>query len=100
MLTVIVYFFFVKQKTAYAMRISDLSSDVCSSDLKAAALNAWNDHLTAIFDGARKRAARTRIVSMCWQPWSMNMSGSGGRSTSWTRTEERRVGEECVSTCR
>src|SRR3546814_6100304 len=26
-------FFFVKQKTAYEMRISDLSSDVCSSDL-------------------------------------------------------------------
>src|SRR3546814_2442712 len=26
-------FFFVKQKTAYEMRISDWSSDVCSSDL-------------------------------------------------------------------
>src|SRR3546814_7062301 len=29
-------FFFFKQKTAYEMRISDWSSDVCSSDLKAA----------------------------------------------------------------
>src|SRR3546814_60753 len=28
------YFFFFKQKTAYEMRISDWSSDVCSSDLK------------------------------------------------------------------
>src|SRR3546814_7663104 len=28
-------FFFVKQKTAYEMRISDWSSDVCSSDLEA-----------------------------------------------------------------
>src|SRR3546814_195857 len=28
-------FFFFKQKTAYEMRISDWSSDVCSSDLKA-----------------------------------------------------------------
>src|SRR3546814_1992566 len=28
-------FFFVKQKTAYEMRISDWSSDVCSSDLAA-----------------------------------------------------------------
>src|SRR3546814_10834002 len=27
-------FFFVKQKTAYEMRISDWSSDVCSSDLQ------------------------------------------------------------------
>src|SRR3546814_2658713 len=30
------YFFFFKQKTAYEMRISDWSSDVCSSDLKIA----------------------------------------------------------------
>src|SRR3546814_12042905 len=29
-------FFFVKQKTAYEMRISDWSSDVCSSDLHPA----------------------------------------------------------------
>src|SRR3546814_8939852 len=29
-----VCFFFFKQKTAYEMRISDWSSDVCSSDLK------------------------------------------------------------------
>src|SRR3546814_5219385 len=28
-----VFFFFCKQKTAYEMRISDWSSDVCSSDL-------------------------------------------------------------------
>src|SRR3546814_5482546 len=28
------YFFFFKQKTAYEMRISDCSSDVCSSDLR------------------------------------------------------------------
>src|SRR3546814_971616 len=32
---VLVLFFFVKQKTAYEMRISDWSSDVCSSDLDA-----------------------------------------------------------------
>src|SRR3546814_10496697 len=31
-------FFFFKQKTAYEMRISDWSSDVCSSDLMAVAL--------------------------------------------------------------
>src|SRR3546814_18164948 len=29
-----IYFFFFKQKTAYDMRISDWSSDVCSSDLR------------------------------------------------------------------
>src|SRR3546814_11369001 len=32
-LCVCVFFFFFKQKTAYEMRISDWSSDVCSSDL-------------------------------------------------------------------
>src|SRR3546814_3900914 len=35
MYTLFVIFFF-KQKTAYEMRISDWSSDVCSSDLPAA----------------------------------------------------------------
>src|SRR3546814_12332773 len=38
-LVVLSVFFFFKQKTAYEMRISDWSSDVCSSDLKRA------DHL-------------------------------------------------------
>src|SRR3546814_8118760 len=39
LLFVFVYlFFFFKQKTAYEMRISDWSSDVCSSDLKSRAL--------------------------------------------------------------
>src|SRR3546814_5535439 len=33
MLLVLFCFFFFKQKTAYEMRISDWSSDVCSSDL-------------------------------------------------------------------
>src|SRR3546814_7853243 len=30
----LLFFFFFKQKTAYEMRISDWSSDVCSSDLR------------------------------------------------------------------
>src|SRR3546814_9583681 len=32
-LVILLFFFFCKQKTAYEMRISDWSSDVCSSDL-------------------------------------------------------------------
>src|SRR3546814_9226069 len=40
-------FFFVKQKTAYEMRISDWSSDVCSSDLDEFA--SWRTfHLVAV----------------------------------------------------
>src|SRR3546814_10033833 len=37
-------FFFFKQKTAYEMRISDWSSDVCSSDLLVAALLGQDGH--------------------------------------------------------
>src|SRR3546814_7101273 len=33
------FFFFFKQKTAYEMRISDWSSDVCSSDLRSSTLS-------------------------------------------------------------
>src|SRR3546814_2521024 len=36
LLCVLLIFFFFKQKTAYEMRISDWSSDVCSSDLASA----------------------------------------------------------------
>src|SRR3546814_9678940 len=38
-LIVLLIFFFFKQKTAYEMRISDWSSDVCSSDLAAQCLD-------------------------------------------------------------
>src|SRR3546814_6075855 len=52
------FFFFFKQKTAYEMRISDWSSDVCSSDLDRSEAErrhrlqflrraAGNDHLSA-----------------------------------------------------
>src|SRR3546814_12190233 len=46
------YFFFFKQKTAYEMRISDWSSDVCSSDLRRGDEETDRLHLAV-----RKRAA-------------------------------------------
>src|SRR3546814_10800433 len=48
-------FFFFKQKTAYEMRISDWSSDVCSSDLAAHARDqlAHLEGLAQIIVGAR-----------------------------------------------
>src|SRR3546814_9339391 len=39
-LALYMFLFVVKQKTAYEMRISDWSSDVCSSDLRAPAFQA------------------------------------------------------------
>src|SRR3546814_6069435 len=62
------HFFFFKQKTAYEMRISDWSSDVCSSDLDAdtplllvgtsySANSKWG------FEAQIKHAARVDLVN-------------------------------------
>src|SRR3546814_2199597 len=51
-------FFFFKQKTAYEMRISDWSSDVCSSDLLAANMTriaAPSRAKTAYSEGIQRR---------------------------------------------
>src|SRR3546814_2548266 len=49
-------FFFFKQKTAYEMRISDWSSDVCSSDLDASRAG----HHRSTGPARRARAAHDR----------------------------------------
>src|SRR3546814_9414876 len=48
------FVFFCKQKTAYEMRISDWSSDVCSSDLSSLAVPV----LTCVHDSASLQFAR------------------------------------------
>src|SRR3546814_10502551 len=50
-------FFFVKQKTAYEMRISDWSSDVCSSDLNGPEVSRLGGRRT---EGRRRRQGRAR----------------------------------------
>src|SRR3546814_10395094 len=42
--------FFVKQKTAYEMRISDWSSDVCSSDLEQPARDELHARLASVLE--------------------------------------------------
>src|SRR3546814_8964911 len=74
------FFFFFKQKTAYEMRISDWSSDVCSSDLPARSAC-----------GCAGRRVRQK-PDQCGYSLS--------RGSKFGRSEERRVGKECVSTCR
>src|SRR3546814_7545798 len=51
------FIFFFKQKTAYEMRISDWSSDVCSSDLAARRCRRGSEPLRdrAYFGGGRRR---------------------------------------------
>src|SRR3546814_6456477 len=75
-----VCFFFFKQKTAYEMRISDWSSDVCSSDLH---------HRVAARDLVGREHGGARQLDQLH-------AVRGERR----RSEERRVGKECVSTCR
>src|SRR3546814_19333886 len=52
-------FFFFKQKTAYEMRISDWSSDVCSSDLRPLS----DDELDDLLSELQKRQKRARAES-------------------------------------
>src|SRR3546814_7335939 len=55
-------FVFFKQKTAYELRISDWSSDVCSSDLTATAFVGEYGHNVARFADARQFAANIGIT--------------------------------------
>src|SRR3546814_9814271 len=80
------WFFFFKQKTAYEMRISDWSSDVCSSDLIFA-----GGGLAETVDHGHVPAQRAA------QQGKLRHGAGFGLQL---RSEERRVGKECVSTCR
>src|SRR3546814_4669619 len=86
------FFFFFKQKTAYEMRISDWSSDVCSSDLAARYAGLVEDRALAdsIFNA----------ISDGWQRTHDSLLDATGQRRLLERSEERRVGKECVSTCR
>src|SRR3546814_16821877 len=74
--------FVCRQKTAYEMRISDWSSDVCSSDLIT---------LARVSAGPPAGKATTTVVGA---------AALAAVPTRPSRSEERRVGKECVSTCR
>src|SRR3546814_1409569 len=54
------FFFFFNQKTSYEMRISDWSSDVCSSDLALADLQANVAGQEALLGEAQRAAAEAR----------------------------------------
>src|SRR3546814_12149889 len=80
------------------MRISDWSSDVCSSDLYEALANALRE------------PTRSWVRGRCWQegarafataaPLPLTQLRLSSIFDLAKRSEERRVGKECVSTCR
>src|SRR3546814_7100650 len=97
MLLSVVIFLFFKQKTAYVMRISDWSSDVCSSDLVAQSVAArapgCNDGRPARIIDSWSGLRRPQVSSNPHLPIEEESMGP-------KRSEERRVGKECVSPCR
>src|SRR3546814_14399202 len=94
--------FFFKQKTAYEMRIN-WSSDVCSSDLytarEALAMGLVN---TVVPDDELDAEVARWCPEICeHSPTAIAIAKrSLHADTESIRSEERRVGTECVSTCR
>src|SRR3546814_10479879 len=103
----VVVFFFFKQKTAYEVRISDWSSDVCSSDLETINLSDYEFWIVVnhpLFKEAECwTRARDVIDSELGNRCAVGLefySKADIRVARAERSEERRVGKECVSTCR
>src|SRR3546814_17544355 len=112
-LLVLCCFFFFKQKTAYEMRISDWSSDVCSSDLIPVATQradaADDPAIFARVDGAPFRFAGAGVPGVILgtdKKAGLYVYGLDGAVLQFLadgllnnvdlRSEERRVGKEWV----
>src|SRR3546814_3820672 len=97
-----VVMFVFKQKTAYELRISDWSSDVCSSDLLGGVCHQRFERADDGSDLLGRRDSREGGQGQTTgslgdlQPVDAAEDILDGHS----RSEERRVGKECVSTCR
>src|SRR3546814_7098089 len=100
-------FFFVKQKTAYEMRISDWSSDVCSSDLLVDdvferrtaedALAQRGDRRTALDDRAHFHAAGRAAIFLDHDAILRHVDQTAGQVTR-VRRLERRIGQTLTRT--
>src|SRR3546814_14735712 len=102
--------------TAYELRISDLSSDVCSSDLfdKTGTLTEGRPRLTDVVPAAGVDEQQLLAIAVAVEvrsdhPLATAIVRDGTErlaertppaATDVTRSEERRGGKECVSTCR
>src|SRR3546814_21039920 len=90
------------------MRISDWSSDVCSSDLLMSGFLPLNQYLEEYerLSGLSVDPKRLQYYRVLVSYMSVVICGgtgyrvARGGKTHQDRSEERRVGKECVSTCR
>src|SRR3546814_4864297 len=97
-------FFFCKQKTAYEMRISDWSSDVCSSDLAIGQAMTGNQitSLAAIVNGT----SNFILTRMFHQNASYEDAVAEAQRLGFAEADPSMeigracVGKECVSQCR
>src|SRR3546814_1986828 len=71
MFFLVIFFFFFKQKTAYEMRISDWSSDVCSSDLRSMVLGLVGKDGLPLWHAVAARLPDIRVETL--------MQADGGR---------------------
>src|SRR3546814_20752082 len=89
------------QNTAYGLRISDWSSDVCSSDpiraiedrVRTLGIDCHYETRTA-YTFARDQGMRSALHE------EVDAAVEAGLHARFTRWERRREGQECVSTCR
>src|SRR3546814_12408772 len=81
------------------MRISDWSSDVCSSDLSSENAQAMRARRTKPMAMTCRHMPNTRCGS-CTNPTECRNTCTLSIENQESRSEERRVGKECVSTCR
>src|SRR3546814_1022208 len=98
-------FFFFKQKTAYELRISDWSSDVCSSDLIVLMPFTYSISVgigAGFIAFVLIKVIRGRFAAvhpLMWVVAALFVVYFAINPIT-SRSEERRVGKECVSTCR
>src|SRR3546814_3956319 len=102
-------FFFFKQKTAYELRISDWSSDVCSSDLHAMLRPERRKPMQAVTEGDRRKEVRVLLDQIQAHPerdWTKarrrlaTLNKLIAKPSRPRRSEKRRVRKGCVRTCR
>src|SRR3546814_6142082 len=99
--------FFFQDKTAYDMRICDWSSDVCSSYLNVVNSPHVPQMIDILYERLQRRGYLRRDVARMvnrdrniFGSLLLKMGLGDAMITGTTRSEERSVGKESVSTCR